>query len=58
MRIDLHLHTVHSGDSSITLGEALRWCERRGLDGFAVTDHDTVEGVRGLPREGGCLIIP
>lgn len=58
IRVDLHVHTIHSGDSSITLREALHWCERKGLDGLAITDHDTVEGVRGRPSGESPVIIP
>jgi len=58
LRIDLHIHTIHSGDSSITLAEALKWCERRGLDGLAITDHDVVGEVRVSSPQDDLLILP
>lgn len=58
LKLDLHLHTVHSGDSFITLSEAIRCAKRRGLDGFAVTDHDAVMAPEKIPEEGGVIIIP
>ena len=40
--IDLHLHTNGSRDSYITLEDAARRCREQGLDGFAVTNHDSL----------------
>ena len=59
LRIDLHVHTVHSLDSSITVDEAIRQCRTAGLDGFAITDHDTLSGVpEARERQGGVIVIP
>jgi len=44
IRIDLHVHSSRSPDSNLTLESiAARIVERR-LDGFALTDHNTVAG--------------
>ncbi len=44
MRLDLHVHTYHSDDSLMTLAEIVEWVHRRGLDGLAITDHDSIAG--------------
>lgn len=40
---ELHCHTVHS-DASHTLLELANSAKARGLEGFALTDHNTVSG--------------
>lgn len=53
-RFDLHLHTDHSPDSRISLPELPLAMERHGLDGIAVTDHNTVAALpklRALARQ-------
>ena len=44
VKLDLHLHTHHSRDCTIPTAEVIRLCLRRGLDGIAVTDHNTLAG--------------
>ncbi len=44
MIIDLHVHTRYSRDASIEPDELFRVAKVRGLDGIAVTDHDTIKG--------------
>ncbi|MEM1586523.1 MAG: CehA/McbA family metallohydrolase [Candidatus Bathyarchaeia archaeon] len=44
LKIDLHVHTCYSGDSSISLKDLFAEIRRKSLDGVAITDHDTVEG--------------
>lgn len=44
MKFDLHVHSSHSKDSNSSHKDLLKIACRRGLDGFAVCDHDTVEG--------------
>ena len=44
MKFDLHMHTHHSRDCTISTREVIRLCQRRGLDGIAVTDHNTLAG--------------
>ena len=63
MKIDLHVHTIYSGDSSITIGELSKWCSiQTKLDGIAITDHDNIDGYNRLKKirrnEANPLIIP
>jgi len=46
LRCDLHVHSDHSRDSESRIPDILRGAERAGLDAVAITDHDTIEGVR------------
>jgi len=68
LKIDLHTHSYFSGDGVSSLEELIATARRKGLHGFALTDHNTCEGVdylldRGLIRPDGLpvddfLIIP
>lgn len=42
--VDFHVHTAFSFDSLTPPKVAIEIARRRGLDGIAVTDHDTVRG--------------
>lgn len=44
MKFDLHVHSDHSKDSKSSHDDILEIVLKRGLDGFAICDHDTVEG--------------
>ena len=50
MRIDLHLHSRFSHDSSSTLESLIQRCREVGLDRIALTDHNTVEGALELAK--------
>ncbi len=41
---DLHTHSTHS-DGTATIAQNVAMASERGLDGIAVTDHDTTEGL-------------
>uniref|UniRef100_A0A7C3J2T2 PHP domain-containing protein n=1 Tax=Candidatus Methanomethylicus mesodigestus TaxID=1867258 RepID=A0A7C3J2T2_9CREN len=41
LRIDLHVHSSKSEDGCSTIAEIAESARERGLDGFAITDHDT-----------------
>ena len=41
LKIDLHVHTDHS-DSVSSVDEVIDAARRRGLDGIALTDHETI----------------
>jgi len=44
MKFDLHVHSEYSKDSRSSHEDILRVALKRGLDGFAICDHDTIEG--------------
>jgi len=60
LKIDLHIHTHYSEDATTTLKEVIYYAKKRGLDGVAVTDHDTALGALRLAKQKqkNLLIIP
>jgi len=58
LKIDLHVHTLYSSDSLITQRDLIFYAEKAGLDGVAITDHDTVEGAFKMARETDLLVVP
>lgn len=54
----MHVHTKYSCDASITPKELAVYSKRRCLDGVAITDHDTVEGLREFGKIKGLIIVP
>ena len=61
LRIDLHVHTVYSGDALTQPREAVLWARKKGLQGIAITDHDTLKGAlraQAFSHRGGVLVIP
>ncbi len=60
-RFDLHVHTIYSYDSLMEPDLVVKFAIRTGLSGLAITDHDTVEGVRRLMETGvdnDFIVIP
>ena len=66
--IDLHCHSWYSGDGVSSPEELVAAAKRKGLDGFAITDHNTCDAYHyfvdhgfarrdGLPVDG-FLILP
>jgi predicted metal-dependent phosphoesterase TrpH len=68
LKIDLHVHSQFSADSVAVPEEIVATARAKGLDGIAITDHNTCECVdyfieHGLMREDGLpvdgfLIVP
>ncbi len=44
MRFDLHIHSNFSSDSSLSIDDILKKAVKKGLDGIAICDHNTVAG--------------
>ncbi|MBU4301088.1 MAG: PHP domain-containing protein [Nanoarchaeota archaeon] len=44
LKLDLHLHSCHSGEAFGTIEEIILCAKSVGLDGFALTDHNTISG--------------
>jgi len=58
LKIDLHVHTCYSEDATTTLKEVVYYAKKRGLNGVAVTDHETLRGALKLARKSQLIIIP
>ncbi|HNS57138.1 MAG TPA: PHP domain-containing protein [Smithellaceae bacterium] len=61
MIFDLHVHTTHSPCSKLRLDEIISLARTRGLDGVAITDHNSMECCRevieGIQDNGICLLV-
>jgi hypothetical protein len=57
LRIDLHVHTRFSRDAVNGFHDINAACRRLGLDGYAVCDHDTIEGLKGSDPQG-LIVVP
>ena len=44
IKIDLHVHSKYSHDGVLSPQEIVRIAQKRGLDGIAITDHNTIRG--------------
>jgi hypothetical protein len=57
LKIDLHVHTHYSADSLITPDELAFYAKKRGLDGIAVVDHDTLDGALKIAEKTDFFVI-
>lgn len=61
VRVDMHSHTLHSGDSTTTIDEVVEAVTEAGINVLCVTDHNSISGVaqlvKVLEREGICRVI-
>jgi predicted metal-dependent phosphoesterase TrpH len=44
IKLDLHIHSQYSGDGNGTPKEIIKVLQKRGLQGMAITDHNTIKG--------------
>jgi predicted metal-dependent phosphoesterase TrpH len=59
VKLDLHVHTTYSFDSAIDPTALREICRKRGLDGVAITDHDSLRGSLEFASElPDLLIVP
>jgi len=58
LKIDLHVHTYYSEDATTTLKEVVYYAKKQGLDGVAITDHETLRGALKLAKKSSVTIIP
>jgi len=58
-KLDLHIHSIYSKDSSNTIDNIIKRIKKLGLDGFALTDHDTLNGIsEASQKKDDLLFIP
>lgn len=59
VRVDMHSHTMFSGDSTTTLDEVCEAVVDAGIDVLCVTDHNAIEGANRLARalDGTCRVV-
>lgn len=50
-KTDLHIHTSFS-DGSLTPNEIIKWASKKKIYAIAITDHDTVEGIKSAVKSG------
>jgi predicted metal-dependent phosphoesterase TrpH len=57
VRVDLHSHTMWSGDSTTTPDEVARAVEESGIDVLCVTDHNAIRGATELAAQLSCRVV-
>ena len=57
VRVDLHSHTMWSGDSTTTPDEIEEAVVEAGLDVLCITDHHAIRGARELAERLPCRVI-
>ncbi len=58
MRFDLHIHSNHSSDCNLKVDDILKQAVKQGLDGIAISDHNTIEGSLVAKRRAKELMLP
>ncbi|MFP3951524.1 MAG: CehA/McbA family metallohydrolase [Candidatus Bathyarchaeia archaeon] len=59
LKLDLHVHTKYSRDCKTRIEDVVTHCHAEGLDGYALADHDTVEGFdEALNYRDDLIVIP
>ena len=61
VKLDLHLHTIYSGDSIIKPYDLVNIALKKGLNGFAITDHETLKAYEIVKKKAllkNLVVIP
>jgi predicted metal-dependent phosphoesterase TrpH len=56
--VELHSHTIYSGDCLLKVEDIPALCRRKGIDKLAITDHNTARAGLDMARTHPMLIIP
>lgn len=57
VRVDLHAHTMWSGDSTTTVDELATSVAECGVDVLCVTDHNSIAGAQALVDQLPCRVV-
>lgn len=57
IKFDLHIHSKYSSDSRSTLDTIIKSAKKVGLDGIAVTDHNSIDSWRYLKNKKSSSLI-
>jgi len=60
MKLDMHIHSRYSRDAKASPKEIAAECKRVGLDGFAIADHNVIQGsldAVSVSAETGLLVV-
>ncbi|MEI6495192.1 MAG: CehA/McbA family metallohydrolase [Actinomycetota bacterium] len=57
VRVDLHSHTMWSGDSTTTPDEVAQAVAEAGIDVLCITDHNAVKGAQELAGQLPCRVV-
>jgi predicted metal-dependent phosphoesterase TrpH len=57
VRVDMHMHTMWSGDATTTPEELVLAVAESGIDVLCITDHGTINGARELGERLGCRVV-
>ena len=57
LKLDLHIHSTHSIDSHNTIDTITTRIQDLGFNGYALADHDTIDGLQEAKEKAGDLIF-
>ena len=60
LKLDLHIHSMHSEDANGSPKEIKKLLIKKGLQGMAITDHNAINGGRIAQKEStkDFIVIP